>query len=257
MTYTPFLDRLDANAGVVFVGAHPDDETLIGPLLAYAADHGKEAVVISLTPGESGWNLDKEDLTRTLAQVRQEEFQAAMALLRVTPVMMGYVNGLSKAHPRGLAVSETEKPALARWRSDGSRNETPQDILARWTRENGDPARRLADYLRRKQPAAVITFDPQTGFTKHLEHMAASMAVLDAVGEYNRSAVRKAALYYAIPAVVQAEGVHSILVEDLTKAGPRDYEYVARESINCYKSQDRPPEPRREWQIVLQPVDAR
>lgn len=264
MVYTPFLDRLDADAVVVFVGAHPDDETLIGPLLAYAADHAKEAVVVSLTPGEGGWNLDKEDMTRTLAQVRQAEFQAALAVLGATPVLLDYVNGLSKAHPQGLAVSETEQPALARWRSDGSRDETPQAMLARWTKEDGDPAARLADLFRRKQPAAVITFDPQTGFTKHGEHKAASMAVLDAVGEYNRSAVRKAALYYALPSVIKAEGVHSILVEDLTKAGPRDYERVARESADCYKSQFRPrppatapAEPRREWLIVLQPVDAR
>ena len=109
-----------------------------------------------------------------------------------------------------------------------------------------------------------MTFDPQTGFTRHREHMAVSLAVLDAVGEYNRSAVRKAALYYALPSVIRAEGVHSILVENLTKAGPRDYERVARESMDCYKSQFRPrppatapAEPRREWQIVLQPVDVR
>jgi LmbE family N-acetylglucosaminyl deacetylase len=261
MTHAPFLDRLDGNAVIVFVGAHPDDETLVGPLLAYAADRGKEVIVVCLTPGESGWNLDKEDLTRTLAQVRQAEFQAAMSALGATAVMWDYVNGLSKAHPRGLAVLELEQPALARWKTDGTRNETPPDILARWTGTNGDPARRLADYFRQKQPAAVITFDPETGFTRHREHMAVSLAVLDAVAEYNRSAAPKAALYYTLPAVIGAEGVQSILVDDLTKAGPRDYDRVAQESFGCYRSQYRlpppagaPAEPSQQRQIILQPV---
>ncbi|MFW6154721.1 MAG: hypothetical protein ACOC95_05845 [Planctomycetota bacterium] len=63
-----FLERVAAEDGVVFVGAHPDDETLVGPLLAWCADHCRDLVVASLTRGQSGWNLGPADLMRTLAQ---------------------------------------------------------------------------------------------------------------------------------------------------------------------------------------------
>ena len=49
-----FIGALQREDVVVFVGAHPDDETLAGPLLAYCADHCRELVVASLTKGESG-----------------------------------------------------------------------------------------------------------------------------------------------------------------------------------------------------------
>lgn len=139
-----FVEQLRNTDVVVFVGAHPDDETLLGPLLAYCADRCRQLVVVSLTKGESGWNLGREDLTQTLAQVREKEFDAAVRALGGTAVTFDYVNGTSSAHPEGVAVLEMEEPAHRRWRAPGGRSVTPDAAYRRWTEEGGDPAARLA-----------------------------------------------------------------------------------------------------------------
>jgi LmbE family N-acetylglucosaminyl deacetylase len=264
MVQTSIMEQLDRDAVIVFVGAHPDDETLIGPLLAYAADHCKEAVAVSVTKGESGWNLYKEDLTQTLAQVRQKEFLSAMSILKVTPVMLSYINGLTTAHPEGLAVLDPEAAALKRWKAGGAHDPTPESACARWTREGGDPAEKLAALFRQKPPTVVVTFDPETGYTRHVEHKAVSMVTLKGVQEYNRSAGRKVALYYTVPSSTKADNLQVVCVEDLTTTGPRDYARVARESGGCYRSQFRPRTPaagpaehEERWQLFFQPVAVR
>jgi len=235
MSSAGFIDGLTQDDVLIFAGTHPDDETVIGPLLAYCADRCREVVVISLTRGESGHNLGKEDLTRTLAQVREKEFNTSVRKLGCTPVMLDYVNGVTRAHPGGLAVLDLQETAHKRWRT--ADRGSPEAIRARWTEQTGDPAEALLALLRHKQPAVVITQDLAKGFTGHPEHVAMAQVTLDAVRAYNRSAEPKAALYWAYDPKGDVERGERILTSDLSRLGGRDYLALAGECRAFYESQ--------------------
>lgn len=235
MSSAAFLDRLKQDDVLVFAGTHPDDETTIGPLLAHCAERCREVVVISLTRGESGRNLNKEDRTQTLAQVRDKEFNAAVRKLGCTPVMFDYVNGTSRAHPEGLAVLDLEEEAHKRWRAAGRQD--PKSIYARWTEQTGNPTETLLAFLREKQPAVVITFDLEKGFSGHPEHVAMAQVTLDAVRAYNRSVEPKLALYCAYWPSETVEGAERIHTSDLVRAGGKDYLALAAECRSLYESQ--------------------
>ncbi len=231
------LDRFHRDAVVMFVGPHPDDETVVSPLLAFAVDRCREVFVVSLTRGEAGWNLHKEDLARTLAQVREAELRAAARVLGFTPVVLDYINGQSQAHPDGLAVLEREPEAFARWRSGGGPGESTEAVRRRWTSQAGDPLQRLVRLFREKKPTVVLTYDPDKGFTNHVEHKALAPVVLEAVREHNRSAATRAVLYYAYNPADTVPDAERIMTRSLCEAGAKDYRGIAWESRACYESQ--------------------
>jgi LmbE family N-acetylglucosaminyl deacetylase len=240
MDQEPLIKRLAKKDVVVFVGAHPDDETLVGPVLAFCADQCRELVVVSLTKGESGWNLAKEDLTQTLAQVRWKEFVSAVRTLGGTPIAFDYVNGTSKAHPEGLAVLDLEETAVARWRAPGGREQTADAIYERWTGEAGDPAGELARLFREKDATIVIALEPEHGVTNHLEHVAATRAVIAAVRECSRQREDGLLLYYVVRPSEAPERAEHIATSELNAAGGKDYGQIAHESRAFYVSQYRP-----------------
>ena len=235
MSPSAFLDALRPDDVILFGGTHPDDETVIGPLLAYCADRCREVVVVSLTRGQSGHNLTREDLTQTLSQVREQEFRASVGAFGGTPIMLDYVNGLSRAHPGGLAVLDLRPEAHKRWRSVGP--QSPDDILERWTRQTGDPVEAMLALLRANRPSAVITLDLERGFTGHPEHIAMAQVTLEAVRGYNADAEPKAALYCAFDPKGDVQEGERILTSDLSRLSGKDYSALAGECRIIYESQ--------------------
>jgi LmbE family N-acetylglucosaminyl deacetylase len=235
MSPTAFLDALKPDDVILFAGTHPDDETVIGPLLAYCANRCREVVVVSLTRGESGHNLTREDLTRTLSQVREKEFTTSVRAFGGIPVMLDYVNGTSRAHPGGLAVLELQPEAHKRWRAAG--RESPEEIRARWTRQTGDPVEAMLALLRANRPNVVITLDLERGFTDHPEHIAMAQVTLEALGAYNADAEPKAAFYCAYDPKGESQGGERILTSDLSRRGGKDYFSLAAECRILYESQ--------------------
>ena len=240
MSLKGFVERLGADDVVVFVGAHPDDETLAGPLLAYCADHGRALVVASLTRGQSGWNLGDEDLTRTLADVREAEFASAVATLGGAAVTYDYINGTSTAHPEGLAVSDVEATAVERWRGPGGRHPSAEAAYEAWIDQDGDPTGRLVELFGRRSATIVIALDPQTGVTDHPEHVAATRAVIAAVRTCNQRNNAGIALYYVIRPPEAPGSAERIATDDLNARGGKDYGAVAQASHAVYVSQFRP-----------------
>jgi LmbE family N-acetylglucosaminyl deacetylase len=235
MSAAPFLEALKPDDVILFAGTHPDDETVIGPLLAYCADRCREVVVVSLTRGEAGHNLTREDLTHTLSQVREKEFTKSVGAFGGTPVMLDYVNGLSRAHPGGLAVLDLQPGAHKRWRAAG--RQFPEEIRERWTRQAGDPVEAMLALLRHTKATVVITLDLERGFTNHPEHIAMAQVTRDALRIYNRDAEPRAAFYCAYdPKGDVQEGEH-ILTSDLNELGGKDYFPLAAECRIIYESQ--------------------
>jgi len=134
--------------GVLFVGAHPDDETVMaGGALAMLAARGIPTHVICVTDGrggEAGGVPEAEDPARR-AEVRARELACAAAALGVTKVIaFGYEDPLMGPDD-ALYGFAAEEGALARQIADAARGITPpvDVILTHGTDgEYGHPAHR-------------------------------------------------------------------------------------------------------------------
>jgi len=147
------LDQLtESGARVMWVGAHPDDEALVGSVLAKAGpDLGNPLYFFVLTHGDGGECNLPEGCFPDLATVRGEEMKHVAALYRAELQHERYFNA-------PLPVESFP----------------PRHEIARLWQEAGDPALKIARAIRSFRPDVLVTFDPDNGFTGHPEHQLAS-----------------------------------------------------------------------------------
>jgi LmbE family N-acetylglucosaminyl deacetylase len=132
------------------VFAHPDDETWsLAGSFALLVPKGVRGAVWTATRGQAGEIAEGTGATRdTLAEIRETEERAAMAVVGVDRVAFGEL-------------------------SDGQVEAADRDALT------ADVHR----FLEREQPDVVVTMEPG-GVTAHPDHMAVSAAVQAAFGAY-------------------------------------------------------------------------
>jgi LmbE family N-acetylglucosaminyl deacetylase len=201
---------------LVAVFAHPDDETMAGPLLAHYARQGAEVSLIIVTNGEKGANphtgVDVPPGDR-LAEVRSGEARCACNELGARPpILLGMPDG-------GLAQVR---------------------ILA-------DLAARLEALFEELDPGAIVTWGPDGGYG-HPDHRLVSSVVTQIVQA--GKATRR--LYYAaLPQTALAEvtadlhfpapfaGTCERFLETRVGYTPEDVA-AARAALQCHKSQFTP-----------------
>lgn len=110
----------DGRARIMFVHAHPDDETITtGGTLAALAEAGMEPLLVTLTRGEQGevvaGPLEALAGTHGLAVVRQNELKTALGMLGVERHAF---LGVEPARAEGLAPTIYEDSGMA-WGADG------------------------------------------------------------------------------------------------------------------------------------------
>jgi LmbE family N-acetylglucosaminyl deacetylase len=128
-------DLLDVD--IVFVGAHPDDDSVATATLArYVLDHGMKAAVITGTRGEGGGNAIGRELGPALGMLREAEERRALGALGIDLVF--YLNELD-------------------WAFTTSANATEQF----WGYE--EPLSTLVRMFRVLKPDVVITMNPSPG----------------------------------------------------------------------------------------------
>lgn len=66
----------------MFIGAHPDDASVMATFARYLLDEGYKGTVVTLTGGEGGGNATGPELGRPLGLIREEE-RRALALVEV------------------------------------------------------------------------------------------------------------------------------------------------------------------------------
>lgn len=121
---------------ILFVGAHPDDETyLAGCVLAAAVQNGQRIVCVTATRGESGVQDESRWPKSQLAAIREKELEQALEVL-----------GVREHHWLGYP--------------DGGCNE--QD-----TAEAVDKIKTIIEKVR---PDSILTFGPD-GLTGHSDHV--------------------------------------------------------------------------------------
>ena len=158
----PTLDALlDAGARVMWVGAHPDDESFPGPVLAKAGvGDGNSLLLVVLTRGEGGGCARKEGCLPDLGTVRGAELKEVARLYHATLLPLDFPN--APIPPHGELFP-------------------PREVVARDWLRRGDPALAIAAAIREFKPDVLITFAPVRGATTHPEHQLASRFATAAV----------------------------------------------------------------------------
>lgn len=131
---------------MLFVGAHPDDETFCcGGLLTTAVQNGQRVVCLTATRGERGVQDESRWPVERLGEIRAQELDAAMEVL-----------GIREHH----------------WLHylDGECDRAPED----------DAAQAIASLIERCNVQTVLTFGPD-GLTGHPDHQSVSRWVDAAV----------------------------------------------------------------------------
>ena len=160
--------------GLVFVHAHPDDETIDdGGTLALYAARGVPVTLVTCTRGEQGEVIPPAlahlapgpgEVGRALGEWRAGELAAALAALGVRDQrFLGYVDS-------GMAYAADGAVVPAPW--------SPPDAFA--LAPVARAAERLAAVLREVRPDAVVTYGPDGGYG-HPDHVQAHRVTMRAV----------------------------------------------------------------------------
>lgn len=148
---------------LLFVHAHPDDETLTAGLtMARYARDGHPVHVLTCTLGEEGEVIppDLQHLDAAhddaLGPHRLRELEAAMAVLGVSHEVLG---------------ADATTGALSRYRDSGMAGTSSAADPAAFVNADVDEAAALvADVVRRVRPAVVVTYDEHGGYL-HPDHI--------------------------------------------------------------------------------------
>ncbi|TPG15910.1 N-acetyl-1-D-myo-inositol-2-amino-2-deoxy-alpha-D-glucopyranoside deacetylase [Pedococcus bigeumensis] len=148
---------------LLFVHAHPDDETLTAGLtMAHYVQAGHPVHVLTCTLGEEGEVIPPElvhlDVAHddALGPHRLEELRAAMDTLGVSHEVLG------EDAPSGV---------LSRYRDSGMAGTPSASNPAAFVNADVEEAATLlADVVRRLRPAVVVTYDEQGGYG-HPDHV--------------------------------------------------------------------------------------
>jgi len=161
---------------VLFVHAHPDDETITtGGTLAALAAAGREPMVVTLTRGERG-EVTAGPFTHlsgaALAAHRETELAAALAMLGVQHHAF---LGTPPARAAGLPQRTYEDSGM-RWGADGMAEAAPDAPAAALTRANAvDPLTDLIALADAWDARAIVSYD-ETGGYGHPDHVFAHRA---------------------------------------------------------------------------------
>lgn len=160
---------------VLWLGAHPDDETSSSALLGRAKELSGMLFMVSVTSGENS-DIVWAGLRRgsKIGAARAKLFAHAAALLRAGRVEVGpFINGpLSRAELDRLAHDAPHR--------DWPAKTTAGDVLRKWQTE-GDPLAYVITKLRQFRPDVVIAMDAHCGVSGHPEHRAVGRLLLDAI----------------------------------------------------------------------------
>jgi LmbE family N-acetylglucosaminyl deacetylase len=157
----PIETLLSKRASVLFVGSHPDDETLTGPLLAKACiKMGCRCGLAYFTAGDGGKCDLPQGCHPSLGDVRREELKTVAKRYNAESWIGGFTN-----YPYYVTGG-------VEWRNE----------VRRLWEGQGDPGGWITGILGEFKPEVVITFDPTHGFTNHHEHQVAAGFIEEAIG---------------------------------------------------------------------------
>jgi len=165
-----------APARLLFVHAHPDDETLTtGVTMAAYASRGHDVHLLTCTLGEEGEVIPQElahrgsDREDTLGSWRREELRAAMSVLGVVHSVLG---------------EDPDRGVASRYRDSGMAGTPSAEHPDAFVRADlGEAAAMVAAHIRAVRPDVVVTYDEHGGYAHpdHIQTHRVTMAALSAL----------------------------------------------------------------------------
>ena len=151
------------DGGVLFVHAHPDDESMAtGGTIARLVSEGRRVDLVTCTDGAEGEihdpTLDPEEARPRLAQIRRDELACSVDALgggAIRHHLLGY---------RDSGMMGTDA------------NEHPD---AFWQADLEEATRRLTEIVREARPAVIVSYD-ENGNYGHPDHINAARIARDA-----------------------------------------------------------------------------
>jgi LmbE family N-acetylglucosaminyl deacetylase len=137
---------------ILWIGAHPDDEALIAPLIGPRCTNGARCSLLVMTRGERGVCLLPTGCGDNLGVIRSAEMDRAAAILDARLTLWSFAD-----------VSE--------------------DVTAIWSTEAGGREAlidRIRSVVAAENPTVIYTFDSNHGSTCHPAHRAVGELVLEA-----------------------------------------------------------------------------
>ncbi|MEA2602310.1 MAG: hypothetical protein QOF89_3302 [Acidobacteriota bacterium] len=172
---------LPGTTSVLWVAAHPDDESMAAPLLArLCLDEGLRCSFLVFTRGEKGPCLLPGGCRPDVATVRTTEMIRAAKLFNARLDLWSYVDG-------GGAV----------------------DVTPTWDAAAGGHAAlisSLSSFIGASGADLILTFDPRHGSTCHPDHRAVGNLVVDALAQLPHPAV----LYFLETRIVPNDSTHGV-----------------------------------------------
>jgi len=217
---------------ILFVHAHPDDETIdTGGTIATLIEAGAEVTVLTCTRGERG-EVIPSDLKSALqspaamAKLRDSELQRAMTILGVSDHR--YL-GDETARWRGREL-RTYLDSGMRWGADGPEAVTPADPESLAEAEFGEVAADVAAVVLELMPSAVVSYDERGGYG-HPDHVRAHEAARRAADVYGIP------FYEVLPSAVSPVGgpAPDVIVDVAVDVSP--VLERKREALGAYRSQ--------------------
>src|SRR5687767_9433452 len=155
--------QADGSGGVLFVHAHPDDESMAtGGTIARLVAEGVRVDLVTCTDGAEGEvhdpTLDPDEARPRLAEIRAAELACSVEALgggRINHHLLGY---------RDSGMIGTEA------------NDHPQSF---WQTDVAEATRRLIEIRRAARPAAIVSYD-ENGNYGHPDHINAARIARDA-----------------------------------------------------------------------------
>lgn len=197
------------------VFAHPDDETLVGPILAKYALEGVDVTLVTVTDGRLGvTDWTDYEAGDELAAVRRDETICATEHLGINLIHLDYEDQLRAAEGFDGFIQQS------------------RGIL-----------HDLHDIIEDMRPDAIVTFGPD-GFSNHIDHRIVGVSVTQVVISKNWE--KKPALFYVgDPSSILDDdvwiyrGVHDDYLSVRVPFSDQDLE-SAKQAALCHASQFRP-----------------
>jgi N-acetyl-1-D-myo-inositol-2-amino-2-deoxy-alpha-D-glucopyranoside deacetylase len=165
--------RAAGRARLLFVHAHPDDETLTtGLTMASYASRHYDVQLLTCTLGEEGEVIppslahlcaDRDD---SLGLWRREELRAAMSVLGVKHTVLG---------------EDPQRGVASRYRDSGMAGTASAERPDAFVRADpGEAATMVAAHIRALRPDVVVTYDEQGGYA-HPDHIQTHRVTMSAL----------------------------------------------------------------------------
>lgn len=164
ISYDMGLDQaIEKGASLLWISAHPDDESLISPILVKACKGlGNQCRLVVMTKGGGGECTLEQGCVPDVKTVRTKEMEEA-----------------AKAYNAELSLYDFTNFPL----KEGLLGFYSIDIIREKWEAEGDPKSIIYDEIESFRPDIIITFDPSNGFTSNPEHQLVAMYTLESIND--------------------------------------------------------------------------